>query len=123
MSVSADASAYSTIPALEAFLDDKLPGEAGRRRARYLLNRFDGRRPLDRDVFASLRGILGDRVFPFAVQDDPAVPMAAARGRFVIEESPESQVTADVASLGDWIDARSTDRVGNEAPRHAVKAH
>ena len=100
--VEPDAASYATLPATEALLEECMPGAQARSRAQYLVNRFDARRALDRDVLASLRGMLPDRVFARPVHADEVVPEALARRKFVVQEGPDSQVVAEISSLAVW---------------------
>jgi cellulose synthase operon protein YhjQ len=70
-----------------------------RTRARYLVNRFDGRRPADRAALGVLRGLLGARLISPAVQDDSAVPAALAAGLSIEDAAEGSQAVADLRSL------------------------
>jgi len=99
-----DAAGYATLPATEALLDEWMTGAQGRRRARYLVNKFDARRALDRDVLASLRGVISDRALARAVHADEVVAEALARRRLVVREGPESQVVAELSNLAEWIE-------------------
>jgi cellulose biosynthesis protein BcsQ len=93
-----DARSLSTVRAMEELLG-RVRRAWRRRRARYLVNRFDGRRQLDRDAVASLRRSLGARLLPTLVQEDEAVRVAFASGRSVEEVAPGSQVVADLQAL------------------------
>jgi cellulose biosynthesis protein BcsQ len=70
-------------------------------RARYLVNRFDGRRARDRDALALLRHSLGARLLSRPVQEDAAVRAALAAGRRLEELAPQSQVLADLDTVTD----------------------
>ncbi len=70
-----------------------------RTRARYLINRFDGRRPADRVALAELRHLLGPRLVPTAIQDDTAVPEALVEGRCIEDFAPGSQVVSDLQAV------------------------
>jgi cellulose biosynthesis protein BcsQ len=72
-----------------------------RSRARYLVNRFDGRRARDRDALALLRHSLGARLLPRPVQEDEAVRAALVSGRRLEELAPESQVIADLDAIAE----------------------
>ncbi len=70
-----------------------------RTRARYLVNRFDGRRPADRAALGDLRRLLGARLISPAVQEDCAVPEALAAGLCIQDLVPGSQVVADLQAI------------------------
>ncbi|WP_373048362.1 cellulose biosynthesis protein BcsQ [Vulgatibacter sp.] len=92
---------YASVPATESVLAD-VEAESV-----YLVNGFDGRSALDRDLVASLRAALPDRVLPFAIQRDEVVREALLHRASVLQEAVDSQVAADFAQLGEWLRARS----------------
>lgn len=102
-----DAASYATLPAVEDLLDASLPGGLVRSRARFLINDFDERRELDRDVVAALRGYLVERALPFCVHADDIVAEALARRRLITVEGGASQVLADVRVLGEWVESQA----------------
>ena len=104
-----NAAAYATLPQVEALLSEHHPH--GNRHARYLLNGFDARRSLDRDIFGSLRGMLGDRAFAFPVQGDTIVPEALARRKLIVQEAADSQVVAALAGLAEWLETEAAGRM------------
>ncbi len=114
-----NATAYATLPAVEALLSEHHPH--GNRHARYLLNGFDARRSLDRDIFGSLRGMLGDRAFAFPVQGDSIVPEALARRKLIVQEAADSQVVAALAGLAEWLETEAAGRMEPaEQPKRAA---
>ncbi len=104
-----DAAGYATLPATEALLDEWVPGGQGRRRARYLVNKFDARRALDRDVLSSLRGVIPERTFARAIHADEVVSESLARRRLVVREGPESQVVAELSALAEWVEVTAAE--------------
>lgn len=98
----ADAASYATLPALEELLDS---APEARAHTRFLVNRFDERRELDRDVLAALRGYLAERALPFAMHDDDVVGEALARRHLITVEGGSSQVAADLRVLAGWAEA------------------
>jgi cellulose synthase operon protein YhjQ len=93
--------AYASMPQLEELLAECAP-RGGRPAVRYLLNRFDAGEPFHRDFFASLRGMMGERVLPFPVHADRAVQEAAARRHLLVQEAADSQVMAELARLAEF---------------------
>lgn len=91
-----DRASLDAVKATEELLARPLLRSWRRSRARYLVNRFDGRRARDRDALALLRQCLGARLLSRPVQEDEAVPAALASGRRLEELAPESQVIADL---------------------------
>ena len=102
--VPADAAGYSRLPAIQALLSEQL-GEAAKRRVRYLINRFDGRRPLDQAVMVTLRGFFGERLLPFALQSDDQVAEGLAHRKCLVQEASDSQTIGDFHQLADWVTA------------------
>lgn len=70
-----------------------------RSRARYVVNRFDGRRAADREALSALRRLVGPRLIAPVIQEDAAVSQAVAAGRCIADSSPASQVVADLSAL------------------------
>lgn len=116
--LSPEPSAYATLPQLE-LLFDECSAAPGRRGVHYLLNRFDARRALDRDLFASLRGMMGPRALPFPIHADPVVAEALARRRLIMQEAADSQVVAGLGSLAEWVEQAGQASAGRPA-MHAV---
>jgi cellulose synthase operon protein YhjQ len=98
-----DAASYATLPAVEDLLDASVVGDA-RANARYLVNGYDERRELDRDVLAALRGQLSGRALPFFVHADDVVAEALARRRLLTVDGGASQAVADLRVLAEWVE-------------------
>jgi cellulose synthase operon protein YhjQ len=94
----------STLQSTESFFD----ANGLRGRAVYLLNGFDARRAVDREQRAALRGVLGGRLLPFAIQEDRGFSDAMAQGALLIRAAPSSQAVADIDALGAWLVRRRT---------------
>ena len=94
-----DARCLDAVPATEALLARCRMRSWRRTRARYLVNRFDGRRPQDRAALSALRRTLGPRLLSPVVQEDAAVQQALAAGRCIEDLAPGSQVVADLRLL------------------------
>ncbi len=71
----------------------------------YLLNQFDASLPLHMDVRETMRRQLGDRLLPFTIRRDAAVPEALAEGMTVIDYAPESAVASDYKQVMGWLRA------------------
>ena len=108
---------YATLPAIEALLSEQLPD--GRRRARYLVNQFDARLALHRDIYGSVRGMLGDRAFPFPVQADEIVPEAMARRKLIVQQAADSQVVSALSNLAEWLEGEAA-AVHDSVPHPAI---
>lgn len=70
----------------------------------YVLNQFDPSLPLHREVGKMLRGALGERLLPFALERSPAVSEALADGMTVIDYAPGSTIAEDYTSLARWVE-------------------
>ena len=94
--------AYASVPATELLLAEAL-GPKAAASAVYLVNGFDGRSVLQRDLVAGLRAALGERVLPMTIQRDESVPEALMQRRSILQHASDSQVTADYNQLGEWL--------------------
>lgn len=94
--------AFARLPALERAIRGRREGLP----IHFLLNRFDGRDGLGRDVAAALRHARGRSVLPFVVHEDLALRDAAARGCSLQVESPHSQALRELLQLGQWLEDR-----------------
>ena len=94
-----DRESVDAVPATEDLLARCRMRSWRRSRALYLVNRFDGRRPADRQALAALRAMLGPRLLSPTVQEDAAVPAALQAGRCIEDAAPGSQVVADLQAL------------------------
>jgi MinD-like ATPase involved in chromosome partitioning or flagellar assembly len=98
-----DENAFSTMLATEGLLS--AAGFQGR--AEYLVNQYDARQVLHREVVAALRGTLNERIAPHVVQWDGQVSELGNRRQLLLQESPESQVGADLSEIAGWLLPRS----------------
>ena len=97
----ADAASYSTIPAMESWLDDPLVAHPPHG-CLYLLNQVDSREPLNRDVADLLHQKLGDRLVPVRIHYDEAVSEALACQQSVWVYDPHGQASHDLARVAAW---------------------
>jgi cellulose biosynthesis protein BcsQ len=100
---------WEALPSCLAQLAAHGLGPEGGRPVHLLLNRFDARRPLDRELLCAWQGALGERVLPFCVQEDPVVPEARQGGHTLLAHAGDSQVVADVGQLAEWVERRFSD--------------
>lgn len=91
----ADGASCLAVPRMEDLLAQSRMRAWRRTPARYVVNRFDARRPADREALATLRRALGPRLLHPPVHEDARL----ARGGLVFEAAPDSQVAADLAAL------------------------
>jgi len=105
---------YASVPATELLLAEAL-GHRGAAEAVYLVNGFDGRSVLQRDLVGGLRAALGERVLPMTIQRDESVPEALMQRRSILQHASDSQVTADLGQLGEWLLARWSAAVAAQA--------
>ena len=84
---------YATLPALEALTAEaqKRPGLRG---VFYVLNRFDERRPLSRDIRDALANIVGDALIPQALPEDEHVREAIASRTTCVRAAPHAPFSA-----------------------------
>jgi cellulose synthase operon protein YhjQ len=107
-------------PATLAALDSLLALAAGRPHA-VVVNAFDAARTLQSDLHAVLLERLRERVVPYAVHRDEAVPEAMARQAALVDVAPHAQATHDLIALWRWLQARYGEaaHAGPEPSRHA----
>ncbi len=110
-----DACSYSTLPALEEMIETYLRQGEARARVRFVINGFDERLDLHRDVLAALHGQLRERLLPFTIRADAKVPEALARRHFAATEASDSPVAGDLRALAEWVQG-AADRLLSEAP-------
>ena len=103
--MNADTQCYARLPVLRSLV-------AGQAPLCFVLNQFDATRRLQNDVLALLRPELGERLIPYLVHRDEAVPEAVASNRSLAEQSPHSQAAHDLQGLASWVLARIR-QVGN----------
>jgi cellulose biosynthesis protein BcsQ len=69
----------------------------------YLLNKYDSAVPFHKDVRERLRGVLGERLLPFAIRRTDQIPEALAAGVTVVDYAPHAPVVEDFKLLGQWL--------------------
>ena len=72
-----------------------------------LLNQFDARQSLHREVRQLLSQQFEDRLIPVAIDFDPDVSAALAHGTTIIDYAPTSPVTEDLYKLNQWLVGKS----------------
>jgi cellulose biosynthesis protein BcsQ len=72
-----------------------------------LLNQFDSRRPLHREVQSLLSQQFQDRLIPLTIGYDADVSVALAHGTTIIDYAPASSVTEDLYKLNQWLVSKS----------------
>lgn len=90
----ADAASYAAL---------RLMGSPGPAPMLYLLNKVDATHRLQNDVRALLRQELGERLAPYPVHRDEAVPEAEAANRALVDYAVHSQAAHDLQGLGVWL--------------------
>jgi hypothetical protein len=68
-----------------------------------LLNQFDHRQPLHREVRSLLHRQFGDLLIPIAISYDSDVSVALAQGTTIVDYAPGSAATADLYKLNEWL--------------------
>lgn len=71
----------------------------------YVLNKVEATHRLQNDVRALLRQDLGEKLAPYPVHRDEAVPEAEAANRALIDYAVHSQAAHDLQGLGSWLHA------------------
>ncbi len=72
-----------------------------------LLNQFDVRQSLHREVKQLLSQQFEDRLIPVTIDFDPDVSAALAHGTTIIDYAPTSSVTEDLYKLNQWLVGKS----------------
>ncbi len=72
-----------------------------------LLNQFDNRQPLHREIRSLLERQFGDLLIPVAISHDSDVSVALAQGTTIIDYAPGSAATSDLYRLNEWLALKS----------------
>jgi cellulose biosynthesis protein BcsQ len=88
------------------------PGALGlSSRTSFVLNRFDEKRPLHREIRSQLEKTLESRLAPVALRESEAVADALALGMTVVDHVPQAPVTKDFEQFVTWLELRLADKV------------
>jgi hypothetical protein len=79
-----------------------------------LLNQFDNRQPLHREIQSLLKRQFGERLIPVAISHDPDVSVALAQGTTIVDFAPASPATEDLYKLNEWLFLKSRNVAGLE---------
>jgi len=109
-----DAASLAAVAPMEALLVRTRMRSWRKPRARWLVNRFDGRRRADREALSALRRALGTRVLQTVVQEDRALSRVFASGLTIYDANPASQAAVDLEAL-----AHELQVPGRAGQRHA----
>lgn len=101
--VLADAASYATVPAMESLLHTYCYNRDEFMGAAYLLNQVDSSKNLNRDIVASFRAHMPDRVLPSVIHFDQGLAEALAYGQTVFQYAPYSQGALDVLNNAQWM--------------------
>lgn len=96
--LTADASSYVTLPMLRDLLQSHARGPVD-----FVINQYDSRWPLPRDVRAALGNALGDQLYPWAVPFEPAIQEAMAKRRLLPELAPDVQAVTVFRNIANHI--------------------
>jgi cellulose synthase operon protein YhjQ len=97
--VAADASCYAKLPALRRSI-----AASGKLAATYYVVNFaDAARRLHNDIIAVLRMDLGERLLPYFIHHDEAVPESLASNRGLADYAPHGQAAHDMQGLAAWL--------------------
>jgi cellulose synthase operon protein YhjQ len=108
-----DVSSIASIARAEE-LSTALAGEQGRR-SLFVLNRFDEKRALHRDIRTHLEKILGDRLAPIAIRESEYVPEALSLGMTVLDHVPQSSIAQDFEQFVLWLEQRLSSPAASSA--------
>jgi cellulose synthase operon protein YhjQ len=97
--VAADASCYAKLPALRRSIASSAKLDA----AHYVVNFADAARRLHNDIVALLRLDLGERLLPYFIHHDEAVPESLASNRCLADYAPHGQAAHDLQGLASWL--------------------
>ena len=100
--VAADASSYAKLPSLQNVI--KLSGKMNK--AFYVVNYADSARRLHNDIITLMQNDLGDRLLPYFVHHDEAVPESLAANSSLADYAPHGQATHDLQGLVSWLLSR-----------------
>ena len=89
---------------IDSYFEHRANAQGAETDVYYVLNQFDPSLPLHREVGKMLRGALGDRLLPFALERSPAVSEALADGMTVIDYASGSSITEDYTNLARWVE-------------------
>lgn len=101
--VAADASSYAKLPSLQDAI--RLSGKVDK--AFYVVNYADSARRLHNDIITLMQNDLGDRLLPYFVHHDEAVPESLAANSSLADYAPHGQATHDLQGLAGWLLSRA----------------
>ncbi|MBR8061277.1 cellulose biosynthesis protein BcsQ [Burkholderia dolosa] len=79
---------------------------AGGGALRIVVNRLNPARDMQRDALAMLRAVVGPAsMLEQRIHVDAAVPETLARGSWIFDDAPYSQVSHDLSGIANWVDA------------------
>lgn len=93
-----DASSYVTLPMLRDLLQGHARGPVD-----FVINNYDSRWPLPRDVRGALGNALGEQLYPWAVPFEPAIQEALAKRRLLPEMAPDVQAVTAFRNIASHI--------------------
>jgi cellulose biosynthesis protein BcsQ len=99
-----DVQSVATLAACEELFGAAGDGQASR--TLFVLNRFDEKRSLHREIRSHLEKALAERLAPVALRESEAVADALALGMTVIDHAPQSPLSQDFEQLVSWLDVR-----------------
>lgn len=102
--LAADVNSVLAAHSIDSYFQHRANAQGGETQVYYVLNQFDPSLPLHREVGKMLRGALGERLLPFALERNPAVSEALADGMTVIDYAPGSSIAEDYTNLAKWVE-------------------
>lgn len=113
----ADAASYGTLPAIELFLREN---GVDLERVYFVVNQFDSRKTLSRDMLAALKNVRGERLLPFTIPHDEQVREAFAERSTLAARNLSSRVVDTLRQLGAWIISRLASEPERPRPEQAA---
>jgi cellulose synthase operon protein YhjQ len=101
-----DAGSYATLDSIESLLAYYCGDRGDFYGSYYVLNQFDGDRPLNRDIQYVMQSSLGDRLAPCPIHRDESLSEALAYQQPVFQYAPHSQAAEDLQQVSDWLQER-----------------
>ena len=68
----------------------------------YVLNRFVAEHLLHQDIYGIVRKLLGRRLCPFVVPEDPTVELALTKGASLLDVFPETPAASSMVEVSRW---------------------
>jgi cellulose biosynthesis protein BcsQ len=101
--ITPDPRCVASVAALDAFLGG---GQYDRSCVQYVLNRYDDSRAMHRQVESRLKALLGSRLLPVVISEEPLMDEALSRGLTVSDYAPECSAAVELDALARWLSSQ-----------------